>query len=65
MGINSDTLKLKSDIANLINNSKLPPVNIMLVLNSLEHEVNQFLNASVQDESKVESQVKKNGNPDN
>lgn len=42
MGINLETIKLKEGIAKLINDSKLPPVNILLVLDSLTVQVNNF-----------------------
>lgn len=62
MGINSETIKLKQDIAELINNSKLPPVNILLVLDSMVMQVNQFLQASIKQESDAESKVIEDGN---
>lgn len=62
MGINSGTIKLKQDMAELINNSKLPPVNILLVLDSMTIQVNQYLQTSIQDESEAESKVKEDGN---
>lgn len=65
MGINSETIKLKQDMVELINNSKLPPVNILLVLDSLVVQVNQFLQSSIQQESNAESEVNEDGNPNN
>lgn len=61
MGINSGTIKLKQDMAELINNSKLPPVNILLVLDSMTMQVNQYLQTSIQNESEAESKVKEDG----
>lgn len=61
MGINSETIKLKQDIVGLINNSKLPPVNILLVLDSMTMQVNQFLQASIKQEADAESKVIENG----
>lgn len=61
MGINSETIKLKQDMAELINNSKLPPVNILLVLDSMIMQVNQYLQTSIQHESESESKVKEDG----
>ncbi|MCI9325930.1 MAG: hypothetical protein HFJ00_06765 [Lachnospiraceae bacterium] len=65
MGINLETIKLKEGIAKLINDSKLPPVNILLVLDSLTVQVNNFLEKSIKCEISAESQVKENGNPNN
>lgn len=65
MGINSGTIKLKEGISELINNSKLPPVNILLVLDSLTVQVNNFLEESIKCEISAESQVKENGNSNN
>ena len=65
MKINSETIKLKEEIVALINNSNLPPVNILLVLDSLTVQVNKFLEESIKCELSAESQVKENGNPNN
>lgn len=65
MGINSETIKLKQDIAELINNSKLPPVNILLVLDSMTMQINQFLQASIKQEADAESKVIEDGNSKN
>lgn len=65
MGINSETIKLKQDMAELINNSKLPPVNILLVLDSMTMQVNQFLQSSIKQEADAESKVIEDGNPNN
>lgn len=65
MGINYETVKLKEGISELINNSKLPPVNILLVLDSLTMQISKFLEGSIKSELAAESQVKEDGNPDN
>lgn len=61
MGINLETIKLKQDMAELINNSKLPPVNILLVLDSMTMQVNQFLQESIKQETDAESKVIEDG----
>lgn len=65
MGINFETIKLKEGITKLINDSKLPPVNILLVLDSMTVQVNKFLEEGIKQELSTESQVKENGNPNN
>ena len=46
MGINSLTLKFKEELTMLINKSQLPPVNVMLVMESVQKEVNNALLAA-------------------
>lgn len=61
MGINSETLKLKEDIVNLINNSSLPPVNISLILECVIAQVNGFLNSSIIHENSQKDGEKRDG----
>ena len=39
MGINTATKNFKENLTELINNSKLPAVNVLLVLESIQREV--------------------------
>lgn len=52
MGINYNTIKFKEDLTALINNSKLPAINVMLVLDATRAEVAVLLEEAVEDESK-------------
>lgn len=54
MGINSLTLKFKEELTMLINKSQLPPVNVMLVMESVQKEVNNALLAQLQCEKSEE-----------
>ena len=50
MGINISTLKFKEELTQLINNSQLPPINILLVMDSVQKEVNNILLTQLQSE---------------
>lgn len=39
MGINYQTIKTKEDIINIINNSNLPVINVLLILDSIRNEL--------------------------
>ena len=54
MGINYQTIKTKEDITNVINNSGLPAINIMLILDSIRNEVVNIVNQAIETE-KTES----------
>ena len=54
MGINYQTIKTKEDITNVINNSGLPAINIMLILDSIRNEVVNIVNQAIETE-KAES----------
>lgn len=55
MGINYQTIKTKEDIAKVINNSKLPAINVLFILDSLRQEVFLLVNNAVETEKKEES----------
>lgn len=52
MGINYQTIKTKEDIAKVINNSKLPAINVLFILDSLMQEVSLLVNNAVEAEKK-------------
>lgn len=52
MGINYQTIKTKEDIAKVINNSKLPAINVLFILDSLRQEVSLLVNNAVEEEKK-------------
>lgn len=59
MGINTATLKFKEDMTELINNSGLPAVNILLVLESVQKEVHNVFLSQIQEETKKENNKEK------
>lgn len=61
MGINSETIKFKEELTKLINNSNLPPANILLVLDFASIQVEQYLRIIIQKENSEESQVEEDG----
>ena len=61
MGINYQTIKTKEDITNVINNSKLPAINIMFILDSIRNEVASIVNQAIETE-KAEERGEKNTN---
>lgn len=61
MGINYQTIKTKEDITNVINNSGLPAINIMLILDSIRNEVVNIVNQAIETE-KAEERGEKNTN---
>ena len=58
MGINSLTLKFREELTTLINNSQLPPVNILFVMESIQKEVNNALLVQLQCEKTEEDKEK-------
>lgn len=50
MGINYQTIKTKEDITNIINNSGLPAINVLFVLDSIRSEVANIVNQSIEKE---------------
>lgn len=52
MGINYQTIKTKEDIAKVINNSELPAINVLFILDSLRQEVSLLVNNAVEAEKK-------------
>lgn len=50
MGINYQTIKTKEDITNIINNSGLPAINVLFVLDSIRAEVSNIVNQSIEKE---------------
>lgn len=50
MSINYQTIKIKEDITNTINNSGLPAINILFVLDSIRSEVANIVNQSIEKE---------------
>lgn len=50
MGINYKTIKTKEDITNIINNSGLPAINVLFVLDSIRAEVSNIVNQSIEKE---------------
>lgn len=59
MGINTSTIKFKENMTELINNSGLPAVNILLVIESIQKEVHNVFLAQVQEESQKENDKEK------
>lgn len=55
MGINYQTIKTKEDITNIINNSGLPAINVLLILDSIRSEVANIVNQSIETEKKEEN----------
>lgn len=55
MGINYQTIKTKEDITNIINNSGLPAINVLLILDSIRSEVANIVNQSIEMEKKEEN----------
>lgn len=56
MGINTATINFKENLTELINNSGLPAVNILLVMESIQKEVHNAFLAQMQEEQKKEEQ---------
>ena len=54
MGINYQTIKTKEDITNVINNSGLPAINIMFILDSIRNEVASIVNQAIESEKAEE-----------
>lgn len=52
MGINYQTIKTKEDIAEIINNSQLPVINVLFILESLKQEVSLLVNNAIENERK-------------
>jgi hypothetical protein len=50
MGINYQTIKFKEEMTNLINNSGLPAINVLFVLDSLKAEVSNLCNQAIEKE---------------
>lgn len=50
MGINYQTMKFKEEMTNLINNSGLPAINVLFVLDSLKAEVSNLCNQAIEKE---------------
>lgn len=59
MGINYQTIKVKEDIINTINNSGLPAINVLFVLDSIREEVSNIVNKSVEKEKEEYKENKK------
>lgn len=55
MGINYQTIKTKEDITNIINNSGLPAINVLLILDSIRSEVVNIVNQAIETEKKEEN----------
>lgn len=55
MGINYQTIKIIEDITNIINNSGLPAINVLLILDSIRSEVANIVNQSIEMEKKEEN----------
>lgn len=53
MGINTDTIKFREEITNIINNSNIPPINILLVLDIIQKEVSNIVMQQLQQERKT------------
>lgn len=60
MGINYQTIKFKEEMTNLINNSGLPAINVLFILDSLRAEVSNLCNQAIEKE-KEESINKEQG----
>ena len=54
MGINTATKNFKEDLTRLINESGLPAVNILLVMESIQKEVHNAFLTQMQEETKNE-----------
>ena len=54
MGINTATKNFKEDLTRLINESGLPAVNILLVMESIQKEVHNAFFTQMQEETKNE-----------
>ena len=54
MGINTATKNFKEDLTRLINESGLPAVNILLVMESIQKEVHGAFLTQMQEEAKKE-----------
>ena len=54
MGINTATINFKKNLTELINNSGLPAVNILLVMESIQEEVHNAFLTQIQEEAKKE-----------
>ena len=50
MGINYQTMKFKEEMTNLINNSGLPAINVLFVLDTLKAEVSNLCNQAIEKE---------------
>lgn len=50
MGINYQTMKFKEEMTNLINNSGLPAINVLFILDSLRSEVSNLCNQAIEKE---------------
>lgn len=61
MGVNTETLKLKEKITEVVNNSQLPPVNVLLVLECIVMQVNGFVEKSIQYENGLKEKAEENG----
>ena len=55
MSINYQTIKIKEDIINTINNSGLPAINVLLILDSIHREVANIVNQAIETEKKEEN----------
>ena len=55
MGINTLTLKFKEELTNLINNSNLPPINVLLVMETIEKDVRNAFVMQLQEEKTRET----------
>lgn len=60
MGINYQTIKTKEDIADVINNSGLPAINVLFILDSIRAEVSNIVNQSIELEKKECTEDKEN-----
>lgn len=60
MGINTATKDFKEDLTRLINESGLPAVNVLLVLESIQKEVhNAFLTQMQEEQKKEEKKIER------
>lgn len=50
MGINYQTIKFKENIESAINNSGLPAINVLFVLDSVSKEVSNIVNQTIEKE---------------
>lgn len=58
MEINALTLKFKEELTKLINNSKLPPINVLLVMENIQKDVHNALIIQLQEEKTKEKEEK-------
>lgn len=58
MEINALTLKFKEELTKLINNSNLPPVNVLLVMENIQKDVHNALIIQLQEEKTKEKEEK-------